>query len=92
MSDPRERDRNRAFEPDQWPPEPPAELLEALDRAAARLNALDARGVQISLGIGADGGPRASLSQEGRECEMDSSTLLQLVCGSKLRVPRVSVT
>jgi hypothetical protein len=91
MNDPRERDRERAFELDQWPPEPPAELLDALDRAAERLSALDARGVRISLGIGADGGPRASFSQEGREREMDPSTLLQLVCGSKLRVPRVSL-
>jgi len=92
MSDPREHDRERAFEPDEWLSEPPAELLEALDRAAERLSALDARGVQISLGIGADGGPRASLSREGREREMNPSTLLQLVCGSKLRVPRVSVS
>ena len=90
MSDPRECDRSRPIEPDQWP-EPPAELLEALDRAAARLRALDARGVQISLGIGADGGPCASLSQQGGACEIDSSMLLQLVCGSKLRVPRASV-
>jgi hypothetical protein len=92
MSDSTEYDRSRAFEPDQWPHEPPAELLEALDRAAARLCELDARGVQISLGIGTDGGPRASLSQQGRACEIDSSSLLKLVCGSKLRVPRVSVS
>ena len=91
MSHPRECDRSRPFEPDQWPQEPPEELLEALDRAAARIRALDARGVQISLGIGADGGPCASLSQQGGACEIDSSMLLQLVCGSKLRVPRVSV-
>lgn len=91
MSDSRERDRSQALEPDQWPHEPPSELLEALDRAAARLSALDARGVRISLGVGADGGPRASLLQEGREREIDSSMLLQLVCGSKLRVPRASV-
>jgi hypothetical protein len=91
MSDPRECDQSRPFEPDQWPHEPPAELLEALDRAAERLHELDARGVRISLGIGTDGDPRASLSQEGRACEIDSSLLLQLVCGSKLRLPRDSV-
>jgi len=84
MSDPRECDRSRPFEPDQWPHEPPAELLEALDRAAARLCELDARGVRISLGIGTDGGPRATFSQEGRACDMAPSSLLQLVCGSKL--------
>jgi hypothetical protein len=84
MSDPKECDRSQLFEQDQWPHEPPAELLEALDRAAARLCELDARGVRISLGIGTDGGPRANLSQDGRGREIDSSLLLQLVCGSKL--------
>jgi hypothetical protein len=90
MSDPRECDRSRPIEPDQWP-EPPAELLEALDRAAARLSELDARGVRISLGIGTDGSPRASLSQEGCAREIDPSLLLRLVCGSKLLLPRDSV-
>lgn len=87
MSDSREYEQGEAFDLDQWPHEPPAELLEALDRAAARLSELDARGVRISLGIGTDGGPHASLSQEGRACELDSSSLLQLVCGSKLAIP-----
>jgi hypothetical protein len=90
MSDERKRGPNRRIEPDPWPHEPPPELLDALDHAAARLSELDARGVRISLGIGADGGPLARVSQEGLACEIDSSLLLQLVCGSKLRVPRIS--
>lgn len=81
---------NLDYEPDPWPHEPPPELLDALDRAAARLSELDARGVRISLDVGADGGPLALVSQEGAACEIDSSLLLQLVCGSKLRVPRTS--
>jgi|BarGraNGADG00312_1021997.scaffolds.fasta_scaffold00864_4 hypothetical protein len=81
---------NRGTEPDPWPHEPPQELLDALDRAAARLSELDAHGVRISLGIGADGDPLAHVSQQGLACEIDSSLLLQLVCGSKLRVPRIS--
>jgi hypothetical protein len=68
---------------DPWPHEPPPDLLDALDRAAARLSELDAHGVCISLGIGADGGPRAQLSQEGLAWDIDSSRLLQLVCGSE---------
>lgn len=91
MSDTKERGRSWLFEPERWPHEPPDELLEALDRAAARLCELEARGVVISLGIGVDGGARASLSQRGSAWEIDSSMLLQLVCGSKLSVPRVSV-
>ena len=91
MSETRERDRGRLFEPEQWPHEPPVELLEALDRAAKRLCELDARGVEISLGIGAGGGAYASLSQQGCVSEIDSSLLLQLVCGSKLSLPRVFV-
>jgi hypothetical protein len=90
MSNEKKRAPNRDFEPDPWPHEPPPELLEALDRAAARLSELNARGVRISLGIGADGGPLACVSQEGNACEIDSSLLLQLVCGSKLRESRVS--
>jgi hypothetical protein len=90
MSDERKRGPNRRVEPDPWPHEPPPELLYALDHAAARLSELDAHGVCISLGIGADGGPLARVSQEGLACEIDSSLLLQLVCGSKLRVPRIS--
>lgn len=90
MSDQRKQSPSRHVEPDPWPHEPPPELLEALDRAAARLSELDARGVCISLGIGDNGDPLACISQEGRACEIDSSLLLQLVCGSKLRVPRIS--
>lgn len=91
MTHPSKCDQSRQLEPDPWPHEPPAELLEALDRAALRLSELDARGVTISLGIDSDGGPLASLSQAGRAREIDSSLLLQLVCGSKLEVPRASV-
>jgi hypothetical protein len=90
MSDKKKRRPNWDVEPDPWPHEPPPELLDALDRAAVRLSELDARGVRISLGIGADGGPLARVSQQGHACEIDSSLLLQLVCGSKLRVPRTS--
>jgi hypothetical protein len=90
MSENRNRSRSQCSEPDPWPHEPPQELLEALDRAATRLSELDAHGVRISLGIGADGDPLARVSQEGLACEIDSSLLLQLVCGSKLRVPRIS--
>lgn len=90
MSDERKRGPNRRIEADPWPHEPPSELLDALDYAAARLSELDARGVCISLGIGVDGGPLARVSQEGLACEIDSSLLLQLVCGSKLGVPRIS--
>ena len=90
MSDKKKRNLNRGIEPDPWPHEPPSELLDALDLAAARLSELDARGVRISLGIGNDGGPLARVSQEGRACEIDPSLLLQLVCGSKLKVPRAS--
>lgn len=90
MSNKKKRSPNLGVEPDPWPHEPPPELLDALDRAAARLSDLDARGVSISLGIGADGGPLACVSQQGLACEIDSSLLLQLVCGSKLRVPRTS--
>jgi hypothetical protein len=89
MSDERKRGPNRRVETDPWPHEPPPELLDALDHAAARLSELDAHGVCISLGIGANGGPLARVSQEGLACEIDSSLLLQLVCGSKLRVPRI---
>jgi hypothetical protein len=60
MSETRDSSRSQVVEPDPWPHEPPAELLEALDHAAARLS------------------------------ELDASLLLQLVCGSKLRVPRIS--
>jgi hypothetical protein len=90
MSNEREQGRNWDYEPDHSPHEPPPELLDALDRAAARLSELDARGVRISLGIGDDGGALARVSQEGSACEIDSSLLLQLVCGSKLKVPRIS--
>ncbi len=90
MSDKEKRNLSRDAEPDPWPHEPPPELLDALDRAAARLSELDAHGVCISLGIGADGDPLARISQQGLACEVDSSLLLQLVCGSKLRVPRAS--
>lgn len=90
MSDKRKRSLSRGTEPDPWPHEPPPELLDALDHAAARLSELDAHGVCISLGIGANGDPLARVSQEGLACEIDSSLLLQLVCGSKLSVPRVS--
>ena len=90
MSDKKKRSPNWGGEPDPWPHEPPPELLDALDHAAARLSELDAHGVRISLGIGADGGPLARVSQQGQACEIDSSLLLQLVCGSKLRVPRTS--
>jgi len=89
MSDKKKRNPDWGIEPDPWPHEPPPELLEALDHAAARLSELDARGVRISLGFGDDGGPLARVSQQGRACEIDSSLLLQLVCGSKLRVPRI---
>jgi len=90
MSDTKKRSPDWGEEPDPWPHEPPPELLEALDRAAARLSELDAHGVCISLGIGANGDPHARVAQEGLACEIDSSLLLQLVCGSKLRVPRIS--
>jgi len=90
MSNKNTRSRSTDVEPDPWPHEPPADLLDALDRAAGRLSQLDAHGVSISLGIGADGDPLARVSQEGLACEIDSSLLLQLVCGSKLRVPRAS--
>jgi hypothetical protein len=90
MRDKQKRSLNWDVEPDPWPHEPPPELLEALDHAAARLSELDARGVCISLGIGADGDPLARVSQPGLACEIDSSLLLQLVCGSKLKVPWVS--
>jgi len=90
MSEKRKSSRSQVIEPDPWPHEPPADLLEALDQAAARLSELDAHGVRISLGIGADGDPLAHVSQQGLACEIDSSLLLQLVCGSKLRVPRIS--
>lgn len=90
MSNGREHEGEQPYEPDPWPHEPPAELLEALDRAAARLSELDARGVKISLGIGADGDAHASLSRDGFARDIDSSMLLELVCGSKLDVPRVS--
>jgi hypothetical protein len=89
MSNDNKRSLNWDAEPDPWPHEPPPELLDALDRAAARLSELDARGVRISLGIGADGGPLARVSQQGLACEIDSSLLLQLVCGSKLKEPRI---
>jgi hypothetical protein len=90
MTDKKKSRLSRGTEPDPWPHEPPQELLEALDRAAARLSELDAHGVRISLGIGADGDPHAHISQQGVACEIDSSLLLQLVCGSKLKVPRIS--
>ncbi|MGD0166710.1 MAG: hypothetical protein ABSC51_05390 [Gaiellaceae bacterium] len=83
-------DLNARSEPDPWPSEPPPELLEALDRAAARLTELDAKGVSLSLGIGADGGPRPRLSREGFAREIDLSLLLRLVCESNLEVPWVS--
>jgi hypothetical protein len=67
---------------DPWPHEPPPELLDALDRAAVRLSELEAQGISISLGIGTDGGPCARLSQAGEDHEIDSSRLLELVCGS----------
>ena len=91
MSDKKKRSPNWGVEPDPWPHEPPPELLDALDHAAARLSELDAHGVRISLGIGADGGPLARVSQQGQACEIDSSLLLQLVCGSKLSLPLVFV-
>jgi len=90
MSEKHTSSLSRRVEPDPWPHEPPPELLDALDRAAARLSELDAHGLCISLGIGADGDPLARVSQDGLACEIDSSLLLQLVCGSKLRVPRAS--
>ena len=90
MSEKHTSSLSRRVEPDPWPHEPPPELLDALDRAAARLSELDAHGLCISLGIGADGDPLARVSQDGLACEIDSSLLLQLVCGSKLRVPRIS--
>ena len=90
MSDKKKRNPDWGIEPDPWPHEPPPELLAALDRAAARLSELDARGVRISLGIGDDGGALACVSQEGSACEIDPSLLLQLVCGSKLKVPRIT--
>lgn len=76
--------QNASHEPDPWPNEPPPELLEALDQAAARLSELDAQGVRISLGIGTDGDPCAHLSQQGFAREIDTSRLLRLVSGSKL--------
>jgi len=90
MSEKHTSSLSRGVEPDPWPHEPPPELLDALDRAAARLSDLDAHGLCISLGIGADGDPLARVSQDGLACEIDSSLLLQLVCGSKLKVPRAS--
>ena len=90
MSNERAQGPNWDYEPDPWPHEPPPELLDALDRAAARLSELDARCVRISLGIGDDGGALASVSQEGSACEIDPSLLLRLVCGSKLKVPRIT--
>lgn len=90
MSNERAQGPNWDYEPDPWPHEPPPELLDALDRAAARLSELDARGVRISLGVGDDGGALACVSQEGSACEIDPSLLLRLVCGSKLKVPRIT--
>jgi hypothetical protein len=90
MSERKRRHEIDHYEPDPWPHEPPAELLEALDRAAARLSELDARGVRISLGFGTDGSPRASVSEGGFARELSSLSLLQLVSGSKLSVPRSS--
>ena len=79
-------------DPDPWPLEPPAELLEALDHAAARLSELDARGVSISLGIGNDGGARAHLCRDnGLTHEIDPAELLQLVCGNRLDVSWASI-
>ena len=68
------------FDEDPWPHEPPSELLEALDRAAARLSELDARGVTIALGIGSGGGAVARVSEGNRTHAIAPSRLLQLVC------------
>jgi hypothetical protein len=74
-------DRNDwGLEEDAWPHEPPPELLEALDRAAARLSELDARGITIALGIGSAGGAVARISEGNSVRAIAPSRLLQLVC------------
>ncbi len=79
------------IEPDPWPLEPPPEVLEALDRAAGRLSELEARGVQISLGL-SGGSPRASVSSGDFSGELSTLSLLSLVCGSKLGETPVSAS
>ena len=89
MSDNRDAGYGWGFDIDAWPHEPPPELLEALDRAAARLSELDARGVQIALGIGSDGGARARLSHGSQIVDIHPSQLLRLVCESPPEPMRV---
>jgi hypothetical protein len=75
-------EEREGFASDDWHGQPPpSPVLEALDRAAARLAELESRGMQLSLGVTPAGRARCRLRRRGRSREVALRRLLDFLSG-----------